>query len=266
MTVVPLEIIPDDEDSRFALACVDFCVDGRSVRALLDSGASRSAVVDWPGLASIETHPGGAGVFGGSTDRRRAQVQASFAGHEIGYLEVSVVSDDDPGHGNLVGQDILARFRCEYRLGDGVLILNGDLFKGAQQIHLDAGSHIYADVIWPTGEVASAVLDTGAAVTIVDEQFAAQHPGLFTHEGTSEGTDSSGAVRCAPVVRMASIQLLGATLDASPAAIVDLSGANTTVDRHMDLILGWPILAQGALIVDHGLRLASFHTTDTAVN
>ncbi len=153
---------------------------------------------------------------------------------------------------------MLARFRCEYRLAEGVLVLDGELPEGARHIHLDAGRHVYVDVTWRTGEVASAVIDTGASVTVVDERFAAQHTRLFTHESMSEGTDASGTVLRTPIVRMAAIHMLGAELDASPAAIVDLSAANATVNRRMDLILGWPILAQGTLTIDHRLQAASF--------
>ncbi len=261
MLRVPLEIVPDADDSRLALVFVGLQVDGRSVRALLDSGASRSAVLEQPGLVGVEARAGGTGVFGVVADDRRAQVAVAFAGRDLGYLEMSVVPADHPGHGNLVGQDVLARFRCEYRLAEGVLVLDGDLPEASRRIHLDAGRHVYVDVTWPTGEVASAVIDTGASVTVVDERFAAQHTRLFTHESLSEGTDASGTVLRTPVVRMAALQMLGAELDASPAAIVDLSAANATVEQRMDLILGWPILAQGTLTIDHHLQVASFQSS-----
>jgi hypothetical protein len=117
---------------------------------------------------------------------------------------------------------------------------------------------VYADVTWPTGESASAVIDTGASITVVDERFATQHPQLFTHEGIGEGTDASGTVLRTPVVRMAPIHMLGAELAASPAAVVDLSAANAAVEGRIDLILGWPILSQGTLTIDHPRHMASF--------
>jgi hypothetical protein len=165
------------------------------------------------------------------------------------------------GHGNLVGQDFLSHFRCEYRLAEGVLLLDGDLPDEVHQIHLDATRHVYLDVAWRTGEVASAVLDTGASMTVVDAGFAARHRGLFAPlDEASAGIDASGAVQETRMVRMAAIQMLGAELEESLAAVVDLKAANATVQRNMDLILGWPILSQGVFVVDHHLRVASYQS------
>ncbi len=136
--------------------------------------------------------------------------------------------------------------------------MDGGLPEGARRIRLDAGRRVYVDVTWPTGEGASAMIDTGASVTVVDERFAAQNAKLFTHESMSEVTDASGAVLRTPIVGMAAIQMLGAEFEASPAAIVDLSAVNAAVEQRMDLILGWPILAQGTLTIDHRLQAASF--------
>jgi hypothetical protein len=258
MLRVPLEILPDVDDSRLALVFVGLQVEGRSVRALLDSGASRSAVVEWPGLVGVDVSADSAGVFGVLGGDRHAQVAVAFAGRDLGAMQLSVVPADHPGHGNLVGQDVLANFRTEYRLAEGILVLDGDPPEDARDVHLDAGRHVYVDVTWPTGEAASAVIDTGASMTVVDERFASQHTRVFTHEGMSEGTDARGTVLRTPVVRMAAIHMLGAELETSPAAIVNLSAANATVERRIDLILGWPILSQGTLTIDHRLQVASF--------
>lgn len=262
MLSIPLEVVHDGDDSRFAQAFVELQVDGRSVRALLDCGAARSAVLARPGLLGVEARADGVGVFGGLVADRLARVALVFAGRDLGYVETSVVPAARPGgYEYLVGQDILARFRCEYRLSEGLLVVDGELPEDAHPVRLDAGGHVHVDVRWPTGEVASAMIDTGASVTVVDERFAAQHPRLFTHEYTSEVTDPSGTVRQTPIACMASIQLLGVELDASPAAIVDLSAANATLEQPIALGLGWPILSQGALTIDHRLQVASFQPT-----
>ncbi len=253
-----LEIVPDDDDPRLALPFVAMRIDGRPVRALLDSGAARSVVVEWPGLQTLDAQTDGTGVFGDATAERRAQVTASIGGIEFGTTEVSVVPVDHPGTGHLLGQDILSRFRCEYRLAEGVLLLDGSLPDEVHQVYLDATSHVYVDVAWRTGEVASAVLDTGASVTVVDADFAARNPSLFAQSGqVNPGVDASGAVQETSLVRMAAIQILGAELEESVAAVVDLRAVNATVQRNMDLILGWPILSQGVFVVDHHLRVAS---------
>lgn len=257
MVLLPLQIVPDIDDPRLASVFVELQVDARSTRALLDSGAARSAVVEWAGLARREVPRDGAGVFGVGARQQRAQVAVCFAGHDLGPLEVEVVPADHPGHGAIVGQDVLSRFRCEYRLADGVLVVDADLPEDVHPINLGARRHVYVEVTWPTGETANAVLDTGASVTVVDEGCAAQHPGLFTHDSVSTGTDSSGTTRPTPMVRMSTVRILGAEFRSSLAAVVDLRAANATIERRMDLILGWPILSQGTFVIDHRRQLAS---------
>ena len=68
---MPREIVPDVDDPRLALAFVDLQVDGRFVRALLDSGAARSCVVERPDLVSLEAPAEGAEAR--SPEGRRAQ-------------------------------------------------------------------------------------------------------------------------------------------------------------------------------------------------
>ena len=50
---------------------------------------------------------------------------------------------------------------------------------------------------------------------------------------------------------------LGSRFDTSKVAVVDLSAANTGPKRPMDLIVGWPILSQGAFYIDHAAQTAS---------
>lgn len=109
-----------------AAAFVELQVDGHPVEALLDSGAARSAIVERPGLTRSVVGDPSVGVFGVHSDQQRALAAVRFAGQDLGSLEVEVVPADQATR-PLVGQDVLSRFRCEYRLADGVLILDGDL-------------------------------------------------------------------------------------------------------------------------------------------
>ncbi|XAS75732.1 hypothetical protein V3G39_13870 [Dermatophilaceae bacterium Sec6.4] len=258
MLRVPLKVVLDDEDPRQASVFVELQVDGQPVEALLDSGAARSAILERPDLTPWVVRDPSTGVFGVHADQQHAQVAVRFAGQDLGSIDVEVVPGDHGAHGALVGQDVLSRFRCEYRLGDAVLILDGNLPQPAHPIHVGLRRHVYLPVTWPTGESADAVFDTGASVTVVDQRFAAQHPRLFTHEGVSEGTDSTGTVLQVPMAQMSAVHLLGAEFGPSLAAVVDLSAANAIIDRRMDLILGWPLLSQGAFVIDHHQQLASY--------
>lgn len=257
MRTVNLDIVPDPDDASLALPFTAFTADGTTVRALLDSGAARSSVVQRAGVVRSAVTGVGRGAFGVAVEEELTDLHVHFAGRDLGSMCVAVIPEDFPGHGDLIGQDVLSQFRCEYRLGEGLLILDGEDPGLDHEVFLDEMSHVYAEVRWPSGESAQAVLDTGAAVTVVDCAFVERHPSLFEPDGQSEGMDVSGQTVSTPMMTMAPMTLLGSGFDASKVAIVDLSSANATLTRPMDLILGWPILSRGTFYVDHGRGLAA---------
>jgi hypothetical protein len=254
MTQVPLRIEVDAEDARLALPFVILEFDGRPTEALLDTGAARTSVIAWDGLATRSAgRSGGGSAFGHRADDDLVgDVSCEFAGRELGMIMVTVVAADQVGHGALVGQDILSRFRCEYRLADELLVIDSDRAPREEyDIHLDAGRHVYLAADWGSSSTTGAVFDTGASVTVVDQQFAARHPDLFSSAGTSAGTDASGETVETPMALMAGPTILGRRFAESPVAIVDLGAVNRTLDRPMDLILGWPVISQAGWIIDH---------------
>lgn len=88
---------------------------------------------------------------------------------------------------DLLGQDVLTKFCCEYRFGDQEL-RPGCPPVGAEghRIQLGEAGHVYLELEWsPDGPAASAVFDTGASVTVVDTAFARTHPELLTSPGTT---------------------------------------------------------------------------------
>lgn len=257
MITVDLEIVPDPDDSALALPFVEVTVGNIVLRALLDSGARRTSVIRRPGMTRSSGAAVGRGVFGAALPQQTADLPIRFAGCDLGVLRVDVVPPDQPGHGDLVGQDVLSRYRCEYRLGDGLLILDGEAPRASHGVFLDEGSHIYAELRWPSGVTAQGVLDTGASVTVVDSTFVEHHPDLFAPDGFSDGTDATGTRVATAMMRMAPMTLLGSPFASSKVAVVDLSAANADLKRPMDLIVGWPILRQGAFYVDHLARTAS---------
>lgn len=98
---------------------------------------------------------------------------------------------------------------------------------------------------------ADAVFDTGASITLIDKSFADTHTELITEAGVTTGTDASGTRLETPLVELAASSILGHTFAPTPAVIVDLSPANATITRPMNLILGWPLLSQVDWIIDH---------------
>jgi hypothetical protein len=230
-------------------------VGGRTVRALLDSGSARTTVTP-PDDGILHTRePEGSGVLGGQGERRVWRTSIRFGDVDLGAIEVDT---HNPGEGrDHIGQDVLSQFRCEYRFADHKLRLNehaatADTFP----IFISDGRHVYLDVAWPTGGTASAVFDTGASVTVADASFVEAHSALFTPLGESRGIDGSGTVLKTPMAIMTGPRVLGQTFTASTVAVVDLSAVNQTIQRPMDLILGWPILQQVNWFIDHPKRLA----------
>ena len=258
MTEVGLDLVPDD-DPRLCLPSVTVEVDGVQVEAILDSGAARTQLVGLPDPApSAGPNEASAGVFGVQMTTGSGEVSLRIPGVPAVRVHATVVPPGLPGHGNLLGQDVLGRFRCTYRLADGRLILDGDPPALTHPIFLSARRHVYLDVTWSDHRAtASAVFDTGAAVTVVDERFAERHPELFTPEGSSTGTDATGRSVETPMAIMRGPQILGERFADALVAFVDLSGANSTLERRMDLVLGWTVLSQADWYVDHqGARAA----------
>jgi hypothetical protein len=158
-----------------------------------------------------------------------------------------------PGPGTLLGQDVLSRYRVEYRLADGLLILEPEPPAVTHPIYLDATRHVYLDLGWDDepGATASAVFDTGASITVVDQAFAGSHARLFTSAGTSTGTDATGASQITPLAIMRGPLILQCRIEDLLVAIVDLHVVNATLQRPMDLILGWTATSQADWYIDH---------------
>lgn len=245
----------DSEDPRQALPFVDITIGEREVRALLDSGAGRTTVLPPEDAVVEDRPPEGTGVFGGQGERRVWDTTVSVGGHSVGPIELDTRQADEGR--DLLGQDVLSQFRCEYRFADSLVRINGIMPDQTYPIFLDRGNHIYLELIWPN-VTANAVLDTGASLSVVDAAFANAHPDLFIDDGNSSGTDSAGTTNDTPMVQMEGPNILGQTFTSTLAAIVDLGPVNQTIERRMDLIIGWPILRQANWAIDHPQRLAGF--------
>ena len=171
---------------------------------------------------------------------------------------MDVVASDVPKQFNLIGQDVLGRFRCTYRLPDGVMTLDPAPPARTHPMHVSTNGHIYLEATWfDGGATANAVFDTGASATVVDERFAGLHQELFTPQGTSTGVDVTGESIEVRIATMRPPSILGEQLAEALVAIVDLSAANHTLDRPMDLILGWTLLCQADWYVDSPGRRAA---------
>lgn len=95
------------------------------------------------------------------------------------------------------------------------------------------------------------------SATVADHALVQDHPDIFFASGASEVMDGSGAEVETQMAMMRGPNLLHHTFADSLVALVDLSGANGSLERRMDLILGWPIIKQASWIFDHRLRVGA---------
>ena len=254
MTEIALRLVPDDDEPGLFLPFVPVEIDGVAGEALLDSGATRSKLLYRPGLMLDEAPwPSSVGAFGSELSALgRASVSCRLGDLDVGTVDVAVVPADHPGHRDLIGQDVLGRYRCRFNLTDGLLILDVESPDATHAVHISDRRHVYLDLSWIDSQAtASAVFDTGASVTIVDETFASRHADLFTSAGTSTGTDAAGIEVETPMALMQGPEILGEQLAEARVAIVDLSLPNSTLERPMDIVLGWTVISQGDWFIDH---------------
>ncbi|HEY9294357.1 MAG TPA: aspartyl protease family protein, partial [Microlunatus sp.] len=196
----------------------------------------------------------GTGAFGHVYRDQLWRASISIQDVEIGNLDIADAGKD--GKPN-VGQDLLSQYRCHYKLADHQLIFDatGQLEDG-ETIYLDPGKHVYLQPHWPSGIQANAVFDSGASITVIDTSFANRHPELMATSHLESGVDAGGHTEDTPVVELDGPTILGHTFTKSTAAIVDLTAANATIPRPMDMILGWPLISQVDWIIDHPAQRA----------
>lgn len=259
MERVTLTLRPDPDDPDLVSCYAPVVLDGVERLALLDTGAARSSTVRRPGLETYRSARQGTGALGRATkgDGHTSHVAVGFAGHDLGLMTVDVVPTDRPGPGDLIGQDILRRWCCRYRLGDAELVVGAPPLGEGSPVVVGSRGHVTVKLTWSDGTTADAIFDTGASVTVVHDGFVREHPELFERRGWTRGTDADGTTVATPMLTMAPVALLGDTFAESDAVSVDLSPAVATAERAFDMILGWPVLRHGTFTIDHTNRLAT---------
>lgn len=169
----------------------------------------------------------------------------------IENLEMSLVQSEGPAAHNLLGLDVLHHHRCLLDLNEQSLTLDGpmDTAASTMPLYLDEVGHAYVDVLVGSA-TASGVWDTGAGLTLVDTSLVAQHPRLFDEVAPMSGTDGAGQTHLTPTYFLGLVGIAGIPFEAQRIAAIDLSGANATFERPMDLILGYPTLRQATWFMD----------------
>jgi Aspartyl protease len=248
---------PDAEDADAAEVFVEGAIGGRPYRFLLDTGAARSCVQydDYTATFVSVGSDTSSGVFaGGSRDLVTAP---SLALGAISRSDFTLVRAEqgDAGRQNLLGMDLLKDLRCHFRFDERRIEVDGAEEDGVafETLFLDQRAHPYVPV--KLGDViANAVWDTGSGMTVVDTNFIARTPGFFPAAGQSTGTDSTGAQQETPMYLMAAATIGGYTFPTQRVAAVDLSQVNATLERPMDLIVGYNLYSQAHWLFDFPRR------------
>jgi len=252
MGQIPLIIEAEPDDPDCAVVMADGTVAGRPYRFIVDTGAARTQLEADDYTRTLAAAPGetSSGVFAPRRDPVVTVTDVAVGPLRAATLDVTRVSPDPPRPGNLLGMDLLRRYRCLFRLRAGVLDAEPPADCQAERdLRLDSRGHVYVDVHWP-GVTAQACWDSGAGITIVNRDFWLAHPRLFEEAGTATGTDATGATRPTPAVLMAEAVIGGRAFARHRAAVVDLSHVNSIIELPMDLILGYPTLSQADWLFD----------------
>jgi gag-polyprotein putative aspartyl protease len=256
MTRIPLIVEPDRDDPECAEVKVDGSIAGRPYRFILDTGAARTHVVADDFTATLPMHGkhSSSGVFAAGSSLLVTLPELVVGPVVVLRVDAVLVDATQPGAQNLLGMDVLKGHCCHFRFDSETLVLDAALdVDGMRPLHMDDGSHPYVEVSWPD-VTAQCVWDSGAGITIVDHTFWQRHPNLFEAAGTSVGTDATGTQSETPTFVMAEAEIGGEHFARHRVAVVDLSRANATLDRPMDLILGYTTLRQADWLFDFPAR------------
>jgi len=255
MTEFRLIIQRDVDDPDGAEVFVDGFVDGHPYRFLLDTGSARSAVVFDGYTATFDAAEknNSSGVFARSSEDLITVPSLEVGPISKQNVQMVRVTGQHPHPRNLIGMDLLKDFCCHFYFDENRVSVNSSeavaSIPALQDLYLDSGFHPYVAVYFGS-VLANAVWDTGASITVVDMTFVNAHPSAFESAGVSTGTDATGSQMDTPMFRMAECRIGDYHFPSQRVAGVDLSQVNATIDRPMDLILGYTILSKANWLFD----------------
>jgi predicted aspartyl protease len=255
VTTIELLIEKDPEAYDEAWVFVNGDIEGHPYKFLLDTGAARSAIMQDEFNAQFESteKSAGSGVFQASSDDLITVPALKIGPLECENMIVERMRGDAARRLNLVGMDFWQHHRCEFYFDQGKVVVDQPSANSGgltlNDLQTDAKYHPYLDVEFENA-TGKAVWDTGASITVVDSNFIENHPEIFSLDGTSEGTDSTGATFETPMHWMKMSQIGGRSFPAVRVASVDFSPMNAHVDIPMDMILGYNSLSKANWLFD----------------
>lgn len=248
-----IEIDPEAEEEAHIF--VNGKVDGHPYKFLFDTGAARSAIMkdEFSLQFSSSEKDGGSGVFKASDNDLITIPSLQIGSLVRENLLIGRMGGDANAHFNLVGMDFWQYFRCEFYFDQKLVVVDQpmpDLPDGVlHDLQTDKAFHPYIDLQFDNS-TAKGVWDTGASITVVDSNFVEKHPQLFTPDGTSQGTDSTGTTFATPMYRMHDFTIKGRPFPDVRVASVDFSHLNAKIDIPMDVVIGYNILSEAHWLFD----------------
>jgi hypothetical protein len=272
MPPLPLVLEPDPDDPDCAVPIVAVTVAGRPYRFVLDTGAACTTMAPDAYTSALPVSGRGRshGAFAPTSDPFVTVTDLRAGPMHVTELKVALAEGNWPGAPNLLGMDVLRRYRCHFRFGRGVVEVGPEAGTEAgteagaeagqaaapvtmNDLWTSAACHPHVDVEWP-GVTAHACWDSGAGITVVNRDFWLAHRELFDETGTVTGTDVGGARRETTMLRMSRSVIGCREFGAHKAVVVDLTAANSSLERPMDLILGYPAWRQADWLFDFPAR------------
>lgn len=242
MSKIKLIIIEDKEDVECAEVCVSALIEGDEFEFLLDTGAGTSSIrnseftLQYPVIKSKKS----SGVFSDTQEKVIRIPSVRLGPIRKENVEFTRI-DKDSGKPNLIGMNVLKDFALLFDFQYLTVDVNPDdakFIRNCNDLYCDDKYHPYITVGFDDSE-ASAVWDTGASITVVDTTFIEENKGFFQLVGDSTGTDANGSSLLTPIYNMSQMIIDGYLFPAHHVAAVDLSQVNATLDKKMNLILGY---------------------------
>lgn len=252
MIVVPLDIVPDEDEADCAAVIVEATVADRTYRFILDTGAGTTHLVNDEYVRTLRVHgeKRSAGAIGPIVSATVVVPELTFGPVHVRDLECTVSEPTQPGARPLLAMDVLRDQQLEFCFDAGYLRFAPDPVSATwHRLTMDAVGHPYMEVAWPQAS-AMCVWDSGAGITVVNEQFFRRHSALFARVGTAVGTDASGATVETTTWTMDACTIGDHEFPPTKVAVVDLSAANAGLEIPMDMILGYTTLRHADWLFD----------------
>lgn len=240
---VPIECVPDPEVPGCADVVVSVEVDGRAMRAVLDTGVLGTLLIDLPSSARPVGSRETSGLFG-----TEVVTEWEVSDVRIGALRADVLTvgriDGGSGRQSVVGLDLLSTGPWQLDLSSRTLLTGEPLLRGVAYRPTRHG-RILTEMRWPTA-TATALWDTGAGITLIDRRFADAHPSLFEHAGSTRTTDIVGSQGDLELAHISGYEIDGNPFAGHIVAIADLP----EIPDHIDAAIGFPTISQARWTVD----------------